>query len=95
MSRAASPNRSKCSTCPVDGCSAENTADDPPLAGWRFALASSGLFLGPLVLMLIGAVWAAETPAAQLCGALAGLGAGVALSVAISGILRRVSKDNP
>ena len=53
-----------------------------------------GLFLGPLVLTLIGALWAGRTPVAQLCGALAGLGLGIVASLGIAGILRRVSKDN-
>lgn len=93
MSRTASPDGSKCSTCPVDDCFGKNTSDDIPLAGGRFVLASLGLFLGPLVPALIGAVWAGETPVGQLCGALVGLGLGMVGAVGIAGILRRVSKD--
>lgn len=51
------------------------------LSGWRLALASAGLFLGPIVLATIGAMVYGPDPGQRFVGALAGLGTGFLLSI--------------
>jgi hypothetical protein len=55
---------------------------EQPLRGWRLISVSTGFFLTPLVLAVVGAVCSRSNPHAQLAGALAGLtlgGVGFAL----------------
>jgi len=52
------------------------------LAGWPFAAISFGLFLGPLILAVTGAVLFDLTAGWQLFGAVVGLVGGMAASVA-------------
>lgn len=86
-----------CSNCPVDDCSvadypAEKGTEGSFLVGWRLGLVSTGLFLAPVVLAIIGAVSFGNRPGAQFAGAIAGLGLGLAGSVAIARIVRRARK---
>jgi hypothetical protein len=81
--------RSRCSGCPVTDCPAEDEPEGPLLAGWQLGLVSLGLFLGPVVLAIAGAFCGGDSPAAQLAGAIAGLGLGAACSVGIAKILHR------
>ena len=83
-----------CSNCPVDDCAvvddpAEKGPEGSLLVGWRLGLVSTGLFLGPVVLAIIGAVSFGPRPGAQFAGAIAGLGSGLAGSVGIAAIVRR------
>lgn len=79
---------SRCSVCPVADCPADEGPEEPRLAGWRLGLVSMGLFLGPVVLAIVGAMSFSDSPGAQLVGAIAGLGLGSAGSVGIVGIDR-------
>ncbi|MHC4179361.1 MAG: hypothetical protein ACYSWU_17755 [Planctomycetota bacterium] len=63
--------------------------EEPRLAGWRLGLVSMGLFLGPVVLAIVGATSFGDGPGTQLAGAIAGLGLGSAASVGIVRILYR------
>jgi hypothetical protein len=66
-----------CSGCAIGDCPAGQDRDDSPLSGWRLAVASMLLLLGPCILAIAGAVWFRGSEWAQLCGALAGLGIGM------------------
>lgn len=66
--------------------------DGPLLVGWRLGLASMGLFLGPVVLAILGAMWSGRSHEARFLGAITGLGIGMAGSVAVAKLLRRDKK---
>lgn len=68
---------SRCSACGRDDCPANDYQHDSSLAGWRLGLASIGLFLGPVVLAIAGAMCFDKSYGAQCLGALAGLGVGM------------------
>ncbi len=80
---------SRCSGCLVPDCPAENGPQGSGLAGWRLGLVSMGLFLGPVVLAIIGAAGFRDNPGGQFAGAIAGLGLGLAGSVGMARILHR------
>ena len=61
------------------------------LYGWRLSLAAAGMFLGPVVLAIAGAVCMGGSHGARLLGALVGLGVGMVGSVMAARSLR--SKD--
>jgi hypothetical protein len=67
-----------CSDCPISDCPTGQGQDNLPLSGRRLVLASTGLFLSPCVLAIAGAAWFCGNEGAQFCGALAGLGVGMA-----------------
>ena len=85
-----------CSACP--GCPTNDLTGDgqrkPSLAGWRLVGVSVGLFLGPLVLAIVGAALSGPGGGWQLFGALVGLAAGMAVSVVAARLLMRPSKEN-
>ena len=88
--------RPQCPACSVRDCPAErqpenpvenpaeNQAEGPLLAGWRLGLVSAGLFLGPVVLAILGAGILGSSPGRQLAGAIGGLGMGFAVSVGVT-----------
>lgn len=73
-----------CPGCPIEDCRLGDGSDASLPSGWRLVLAATGLFLGPGVLAILGAACFPESQAAQFAGAMAGLGAGMAASVAIA-----------
>jgi hypothetical protein len=77
-----------CAACRSRDCPAEGGGDGPVLEGRGLVAASTGLFLGPIVLAVVGAAWFDQSDVARLLGALAGLGVGVAASVAAAAYLR-------
>ena len=84
------PTEAVCSDCPR--CSggdrpSEEESDRALLLGWRLGLSAAGLFLGPVVLAIVGALLLDDSPASQLAGATAGLGLGLAVSVAVAKVL--------
>jgi hypothetical protein len=88
------PTPAACCGCPGKDCRPQ----DPPAhslpSGWRLALVSTGLFLCPVV-MAIAAASLARRPAMQFAGAIAGLGLGIAGSVAVGYVLRRGREKTP
>ncbi len=78
----AAAGRPSCPGCSVAQCPGDGQPQDCPLAGWRLGLVSIGLFLGPIVLAILGALWAGPNPGAQFVGAVVGFGLGLAGSVA-------------
>ena len=64
-------------------------AGEPLVAGWRLGLISVGLFLGPVVLAIVGAASLGESPGGQFAGAIGGLGLGLAGSVGVGRMLGR------
>jgi len=83
-----------CFGCPVSDCRAETGAGGGGLAGWRLAVVSVGLFLGPIVLALVGAVCFWPGPEGQLLGAVGGLVVGVGVSIAVARLTRRVDPES-
>ena len=83
-----------CLGCPVSDCRAEAGPDGGLLAGWRLAVVSVGLFLGPILLAIVGAACFSSGPESQLLGAMAGLVAGTGGSVAAARLIRRVNVEN-
>jgi len=83
-----------CQGCSVSDCRAEAKPDGSLLAGWRLAMVSMGLFLGPVILAIVGTVCFSSGPESQLLGAMAGLVAGSGGSIAIAGLVRRVDARN-
>ena len=81
--------RSGCSGCPAPDCPVEDGTEGSPLTGWRLGLASTGLFLAPVGLAIVGALSLGNSPGRQFAGAIAGLGLGLAGSVGVGGLLRR------
>ena len=82
---------SSCSACPIEDCPTDGGNDPQLLVGWQFGFASMGLFLGPVVLAIIGAAWCfGESSEGRLLGAIAGLMLGM---VASMGIARWLSRD--
>lgn len=90
---------SGCSGCvgePTRAAPRQSVAEPGPrmsLYGGRLVAASMGLFLGPLVLAVVGASCFDPAGGWQLLGAVAGLSAGMAASVAAARILARLSKE--
>ena len=80
---------SACSDCPAQNSPVEDESDGQLLVGWRFGLASMGLFLAPVALAVAGATCFGESQGVRLLGAIAGLAIGMAGSVAIARLLRR------
>jgi hypothetical protein len=84
-----------CSGC--SGCAAAESAAGPgrevPLVGGRFVAASVGFFLGPLVLAVAGAFCSGRDGGRQLLGAIAGLAAGMAVSVVVARLLVPSGKE--
>ncbi len=77
-----------CDKCELAGA-LESAAARQGIAGWRMVMASTLVFLLPLVLAMAGAVLmrqAGETR--QLIGAAAGLAAGVAVAVPLMRLIR-------
>ena len=88
-------NSSGCSRCaPCDSPTPEGTGD-PPLSGWRLALASMGLFLAPGILAIAGAVCSSGSQGAQFLGAIAGLAIGMTGAVVLVKLPRRARKVVP
>jgi hypothetical protein len=88
-----------CSGCPIPDCPVEEGPEGSPLFGWRLGLASMGLFLGPIILAIVGAVCSGQTilgesHEAQFLGGIAGLGLGLAGSVGTARLLRRAKNKN-
>jgi len=54
-----------------------------------------GLFMGPIMLALVGAVCLLSRPESQLAGAMTGLILGVGSSLTITRLMRRVDPNNP
>lgn len=83
-----------------EGCSGCDHSHETPrsvsggLCGWPLATAAFFVFVLPLVLAILGAVWVGRNPNTQLLGALAGFVVGVLLAVVVARILRRQNKNN-
>ena len=58
-------------------------------SGRRMILASAGLFLGPIVLAIAGALLAGAAADARAAGAVGGLLLGMAISVIVGRLIRR------
>lgn len=85
-------SRPGCSGCLVSDCRAEAEPDGGPLAGWRLAGVSMGLFLGPILLAVVGTVCFSTGPERQSLGAMSGLVAGIGGSVVVARLMRRVDR---
>ena len=83
---------SGCLGCPVQDCPAGDREDDLPVSGWRLGLSAMGLFLGPSVLAIVGAMCYGNSRGAQFLGAIAGLVIGMTASVVLAKLLRRADK---
>ena len=73
-------------------------ASDGPLRGVRFALASLGLFLVPILLAIAGAIWGGGDwgrgdPNGQFLGATSGLLVGMVGSMVVARVLRARSHE--
>ena len=84
-----------CSGCPIGDCPADQGHDDSPLSGGRLVLASMVLFLGPCILAIAGAAWFRGNEWEQFCGALAGLGLGIAAATVAAKRLGRADTAEP
>ena len=73
---------------PCRSCWANLEATAGP-SGRRMILASVGLFLGPIVLAIVGALLAGATADARTAGAVSGLLLGMAISVIVGRLIRR------
>jgi len=82
-------DHSGCRGCPVENCPAGDWEDDLALSGGGLGLSSMGLFLGPGVLAIVGAICCGESRGAQFLGAIAGLVLGMTGSVMLAKLLRR------
>lgn len=85
-------NRTGCSRCRIGRCPLAPCPSDPVLAGWRLTLASLWLFLGPVVLAIVGAMMVGEDRGAQLLGAMIGMSMGMLGSIFARRLLRREDK---
>jgi hypothetical protein len=83
------PAEAICSGCPrcPSGDHPTDEPDSPLLYGWRLGLSAIGLFLGPVVLAIVGVLLFGDSPASQLAGAMVGLGVGLAVSVGVAKVL--------
>ncbi len=63
------------------------------LRGWRLVIGSAAIFLLPVILATIGAVWAGQNQNAQFLAAIIGLGGGAAVSVGIHSWLSPVNRN--
>ena len=77
-----------CHGCAMCECPAAEGVG--PVSGWRLGLAAMGLFLGPIVLAIVGAACCRESQAGQLLGAVAGLVVGMVGAVAIARLFPRL-----
>jgi len=85
----------RCDGCAVPQCRVEAASDDRLLSGWRLAVTSMGLFLGPIVLTLVGATCFPSKAECQLAGAMIGLAAGIGSSIAVVKLMRRFEMEIP
>ncbi len=85
----AGQNPSPCSGCTLDACTAEDRSEPSLFSGWRLGLASTGLFLGPVALAILGAACLSSSPGGQFAGAIAGLSLGLVGSVGLARIRHR------
>lgn len=82
-----------CSSC--NACSASDHAPGdgaaPPLTGWRFTFTSAGVFLLPVLLAIVGAIYggAEDNLSGQAIGGGLGLLLGMLLTSAVSLIADR------
>jgi len=86
-----------------DSLDSSGPCGDGPFWGARFALASLGLFLVPILLALTGAIWVGTTwtgdkrggidPDSQFLGALGGLLLGMLGAVGVARLLRARSME--
>ena len=79
-----------CSHCSIG----DHTPVEGELTGWRLGLAACGMFLGPLVLAIVGALLAGPTDTGQFLGGVTGLAVGAVAAVWTGRRLRRWSKEN-
>ena len=86
---------SDCSGRSIQDGPADDDPDSLALSGGPLGLASMGLFVGPGVLAILGAMCFAESPGGQLVGAVAGLGLGMAGSVVLARLLRGANRSEP
>ncbi len=90
------PHGSACHGCAMRECPASADAEVAgPVSGWRLGLASLGLFVGPVVLAILGAACFRGSQAGQLLGGVAGLVAGMIGSVVIARRLPRLLRMEP
>jgi hypothetical protein len=85
-----------CRGCAMGECPASGEAEEAgPVAGWRLGMASLGLFVGPVVLAILGAACCRGSQAGQLLGGVAGLVVGMIGSVVIARRLPRLLRVEP
>ena len=72
-----------------EDCSAHDAEGRPPLSGWRLALISLGMFLGPAVLAVLGAACGGGSGMRQFLGGTAGLGLGMGVTLCVSRFVGR------
>ena len=87
------PGHSRCAGCAGSACPTEESLDGAPLAGWPLAAASAGLFLGPIILAIVGSLCAGGGQASRLVGALLGLALGMAVAVGVHRWLHAKGKE--
>jgi len=85
----------RCDGCSVPQCRVAAASDDRLPSGWRLAVTSMGLFLGPIVLALAGAACFPSKVECQLAGAMIGLAAGIGGSIAVAKLMRRFEMEIP
>ena len=88
-------SRQDCSGCSVAASRSGAGPEGRPFEQRPLALASIGLFLGPSILALVGALCLSGSPESQLLGATAGLAVGTGGSVAVAGLIRRANRKAP
>lgn len=85
----------RCSGCPIEVCPVETGQSGRTLDGWRLALCSMGMFLGPVVLAIAGAAAFGESAAARFAGAVVGLCTGLIASALVGRLVSRSQREEP
>ena len=81
-----------CAGCDLRTGTTPDCQDPTALRGWRLVLASSGLFLLPLLLAAAGAAFAGKSEGAQALGGIIGLGLGLTVAAVLAKVVARHQK---